>query len=91
MTEYFITLQDPRQAYIFIKAILSHKNSSFPQRYRAIQLLALASNCTRHLEIDRRGLVDILRTDVEMENQVKYFLSPHDFTGILVTYPPCHF
>lgn len=73
--------EDPRLAYIYIKSILAHPNASFSQRYTAIQLLASASNCSRHINIEKRSLVDILRSDHEMEYQVNLLLFPENIEG----------
>jgi hypothetical protein len=76
-----IRIEDPRLSYLYIKAILAHPNASFPQRYQAMELLALASNCSRHIDIERRSLIDILRSDDDMENQVKLLLYPQQIQG----------
>lgn len=81
MTEFLIHIEDPRLAYIYIKNIIGHENSTFNQKYRAIELLALASNCSRHINIEKKGFVDILRNDFEMENQVNYLLHPEKIQG----------
>lgn len=76
--------EDTRLAYLYIKSILAHPNSSFTQRYTAIQLLAHASNCSRHVDIEKRTLVDILRNDHEMEYQVNLLLFPDNIQGMFL-------
>jgi hypothetical protein len=45
-------------------------------------LLALASNCSRHVDIEKRALVDITRSDDDMEGQVRLLLYPEEITGL---------
>ena len=79
---YLLSIKDIRLAYLFIKQIIGHSNSSFLQRYSAFLLLASASNYSRHLNIQKRNLFDLLRNDFEMENQVQYFLYPNQISGL---------
>jgi hypothetical protein len=77
-----IVIEDPRLSYLYIKAVIAHPNSSFSQRYQAIELLALASNCSRHVDIEKRALVDITRSDDDMEGQVRLLLYPEEIAGL---------
>jgi hypothetical protein len=51
-----------------------------------MELLALASNCSRHIDIEKRSLIDILRSDDDMETQVKLLLYPQRIQGLLALF-----
>lgn len=73
-SDYFIKNNDPRQAYVLIKRIISHPNASYGQRYRAFEGLADVFNVSRHVDIVARARIDITRSDRELDNMMHFLL-----------------
>ena len=73
-SSYFINQNDPRQAYVLIRGVMAHPNSSYVQRYEAYENLAAVFNCSRHTDIIARSRIDISRTDRQLNDMLHFLL-----------------
>ena len=71
---YYIKQNDPRQAFTIVKRVISHPNASYSQKYRAYEGLAAIFNISRHVDIVDRTRMDIVRTDRQLEDLLRFLL-----------------